>query len=329
MYSNSVARAGIVTRASGRDPVRQCASGSRWPPSSISVRAVGVHHDRRRMAGAGVDQFTGVEGEHRTERGGAPGAGQMRGEAVQPGERRAGTGLLEQQGTAGAAKLTHHGGGGQAVADTVADDQRDAPVPEIDDVVPVAADLQRSARGVIPHGEAVRQRRGAEHRVLQRHGGFPLLVQLVDAVQALTEASGHQREQRVILRGEGPSLGQLDPDDQHSPGMLQRDAHCADFLGFPGQGGEQVAVAQRLDQLALALRQLRPIGGLAGAHQVRRSGFGRVAEERDGQNAPGLPHPPQFLGGAAQRFVERIRLSQLLIQRSHRDAGAARRSARR
>ena len=155
------------------------------------------------------------------------GTGQPRGETVQPGERGAGTGLLEQQRPAGAAQLAHHGGGGQAVADTVADDQRDAPVVEVDDVVPVAADLQRAAGRVVAHREAAGQRRRAEHRVLQRQRGFALLVELVDALQALTEATGQHREQGVVLGGERPLLGQLDPDDQHSAGMLQRDARPA------------------------------------------------------------------------------------------------------
>ena len=99
------------------------------------------------------------------------------------------------------------------MTDTVADDQCDAPAVEIDDVVPIAADLQRTARGVIPHRKAPGQRRRAEHRVLQRHGGFALLVDLVDALQALTKASGQHREQCVVFRGEWPLLSQLDPDD--------------------------------------------------------------------------------------------------------------------
>ena len=93
------------------------------------------------MARARIHQFTGFGGEHRTECGGAVGPGQTRGETVQAGECGAGTGLLEQQGAARAAQLTHDGGGRQTVPDTVADDQRDAALVEIDDVVPIAADL--------------------------------------------------------------------------------------------------------------------------------------------------------------------------------------------
>ena len=106
------------------------------------------------MTGAGVDQLTGVRVStaqnavvHR-----APGSrAANRSSAV---ERRAGTGLFEQQRPARAAQLSHHRRGGQAVADTVADDQRDAPVVEVDDVIPVAADLQRAGRRLVSNREA-------------------------------------------------------------------------------------------------------------------------------------------------------------------------------
>ncbi len=84
-------------------------------------------------------------------------------------------------------------------------------------------------------------------------------------------------------------------------------------------GGQQVGVAQRLDPLPLTWRQLRPLDGVTRAHQLRRDGFRGVgAGKRRGQNAPGLPYPAQLLGGAAQRVVERVGLSQLLIERGQR-----------
>ena len=126
------------------------------PLSALQHRggAVGLDHDGRRMAGARIHQFAAGKGEHRAERGRTVGAGQPRSETVQPVEHCARTGLLEQQRPAGAAKLTHDGGGGQTMTDAVADDQRDAPLAEIDDVVPVAPDLQRLARGAVAHREA-------------------------------------------------------------------------------------------------------------------------------------------------------------------------------
>ena len=112
------------------------------------------------------DQFTGVGVEHRADGGGAFGAGQPRSEAVHPRKSGTGAGVVEQQRAAGAAHLPHHGGGGEAVADTVADNQRDAPVLEIDDVVPVTAHLKGPAGGLIAHREPARQMSRAEDRVL-------------------------------------------------------------------------------------------------------------------------------------------------------------------
>jgi hypothetical protein len=68
---------------------------------------------------------------------------------------------------------------------------------------------------LIPHRKAAGQIRRPEHRALQRHSGFALFVQLVDALQALTESSSQHRQQIVILGSERPVLRQLDPDDQH------------------------------------------------------------------------------------------------------------------
>jgi hypothetical protein len=93
------------------------------------------------MTSARVNQFTSFSIEHRTERRGAAGARQSRSEAVQGRQRRTGPWLFEQQRPAGTAQLTHHGGGGQAVTDTIADDQRDTFVVEFDNVLPVATDL--------------------------------------------------------------------------------------------------------------------------------------------------------------------------------------------
>ena len=176
------------------------------------------------MPGAGVHQLTGVGAEHRAEGGGAARAGQPRGELVQRRQRGAGAGVFEQQCPAGAAQLTHDGRRGQAVADAVADDQRDAAVVEVDDVVPVAADLQRAGGRLVAHRESAGQTRGPEDRVLQRQRGFPLLVELMHPLQTLTEATGQHREQRVVFGGERSSLGQLDVHHEHAPWMLQRDA---------------------------------------------------------------------------------------------------------
>ena len=93
------------------------------------------------MPGTGVHQLTCLGVEHRADGGGALGAGQPCREAVHPRESGTGAGVAEQQRAAGAAHLTHHGGGGEVMADAVADHQRDAPVLQVDDVVPVTAHL--------------------------------------------------------------------------------------------------------------------------------------------------------------------------------------------
>ena len=102
------------------------------------------------------------------------GARQPGGEPVEARQRRAGAGMFQQQCPTRAAQLSHHGGRGQAVPHAVADDQRDAPVVEVDHVVPVAADLQRARGGLISHRETAGQAGGSQDRMLQRQSGFAL-----------------------------------------------------------------------------------------------------------------------------------------------------------
>ena len=74
--------------------------------------------------------------------------------------------MFQQQRAASAAQLSHDGRGGQAVAHTVAHDQGDAPVIEVEQVVPVAADLQGSGGGLVSHRESLGQFRRAQDGVL-------------------------------------------------------------------------------------------------------------------------------------------------------------------
>src|SRR5271166_6666966 len=117
----------MVTWASGRDQSGRAPSAMVWPSSSTRV----VPSAWTRIGG-GCPAL-----EYTSSPVSGVGAGQPRGEAVQPRESGTRAGVVEQQRAAGAAHLTHHGGGGKAMADTVADDQRDAPVVQVDDVVPV------------------------------------------------------------------------------------------------------------------------------------------------------------------------------------------------
>lgn len=96
------------------------------------------------------------------------------------------------------------------MADTVADDQRDPPVLEVDDVEPVTTDLQRPGGGLIAHRESVGQIGGTEDRVLQSQCGFALLVDLVHPLQALAEAAGQHGEQGLVFQGERTLIGQVD-----------------------------------------------------------------------------------------------------------------------
>lgn len=107
------------------------------------------------------------------------------------------------------------------MADAVADDEGDPAVVEIDHVVPVATDLQRPRGGLIPHRETLWQVGRTQDRMLQRQSGFPLLVELVHALQSLPQPSGEHGEQRLILRRERPLLDQLDPQDQNAAGCCR------------------------------------------------------------------------------------------------------------
>ena len=151
--------------------------------------------------------------------------------------------------------------------------------------------------------------------MLQRHSGFALLVDLVDPLQALTEASGQYREQRVVFSGERPMFGQLDPEDQHSAEMAQRDARRARFLGATVVSGSP----SRNDSITCRSRGVRsahPTG--SPAHISSGATDSSVAGESHGQNAPRLPHPAQLLSRSPQGVVDRICLGQLLIERGQR-----------
>ena len=66
----------------------------------------------------------------------------------------AGRVALQQQRPPGAAQLAHDRGRGQTAADDVADDHPVAAVGQVDDVVPVAADLEGAGGGLVVDGEA-------------------------------------------------------------------------------------------------------------------------------------------------------------------------------
>lgn len=126
------------------------------------------------------------------------------------------------------------------MTDTVADQQRDAPVVQVGDVVPVTPNLQRTGGRLVAHRKTVRQIRRAQDGMLQGQGGLTLLVDLINPLQALAEPGRQHGEQGLVLEGEGPSFGQIDPHDEHALGMLQGDGRRS----RPGRvGGKQAAFA--------------------------------------------------------------------------------------
>ena len=203
----------------------------------------------------------------------------------------------------------------------------DPAVVEVDDVVPVAADLQRAAGRVVAHREPAGQPR-AEHGVLQRQRRLPLLVELVHPLQALAEAAGQHRQQGVVLRRERPLLGQFDAARRarHAGAAgrcrPRRVRRCRRPAARRRAARRSPAGCARADPpTARARRQHTTCGGV-GVRGVRPAG------KSDGEHAAGLPHPAQLLGRRPHRLVEGVRLASARSARPAR-SGAARRSARR
>ena len=131
-----------------------------------------------------------------------------------------------------AAELAHDAGGGQAVADDIADGHRH-PVPgQVGQVVPVAADVERADRGpvahrgpVVPHGQGRGQHRlleGQRHLPLPGVGQAEPLVDLLQFLGAGVQLGLHPHPVDGMVPGTGPDdLGDLlDPvHDQPHPSV--------------------------------------------------------------------------------------------------------------
>ncbi len=120
---------------------------------------------------------------------------------------------------------------------------------------------------------------------------------------------------RLIFEGERTLLGEIDPHDEHTVGMLERNA-CRSRLGRVGP--EQIAVTQRGEHPLELGRQLSPLHCITDGHQIyfvsERFGALPVVGKCDDEDATGSPQSPQFLRRHPERVIDGIGLSQLPIE---------------
>ena len=170
--------------------------------------------------------------------------------------------------------------------DTIADHDADPPVGQLNDVVPVAADLERAGGGFVTDGEPRGQPGRAEDRALQRERRLALLIDLVGAVQRLAEIAADQAEQGPVLGGEHAAGVELDPDRQGARRMLEPDAGPSWLARRRRQQGLVPQCGERVPQ---PFGQCLPrAGGTRRRHgHLVGSGPGR------GGDVPGTPQPAQ------------------------------------
>ena len=119
--------------------------------------------------------------------------------------------MLEGVGARGAAQHAHLPGGLQAVADDVADDQRDAAAGELERVVPVAADAVAVGGREIARRELAARQLGREHgqqAALERLDRRALALVALGAGQR--DAGGERelaRDRRILLAERGAGGG--------------------------------------------------------------------------------------------------------------------------
>jgi hypothetical protein len=146
------------------------------------------------------------------------------------------------------------------VPDAIADHDADPPIGQLDDVVPVAADLERTHGGFVADGEPGGQPGWPQDRALQGHGCLALLIRLVRAVQCLAEIAADQAEQGPVFGGEHPAGIELDPDRQRARRILEPDA---DARSPVGRRRQQRLFPQRGQCAAELGGQLLPAAGRA------------------------------------------------------------------
>ncbi len=157
---------------------------------------------------------------------------------------------LQQVRAQGDPDLGHHRGGDHAAADDVADHEREAAVGELEDVVPVAADLDPRAGGEVLGAEAQPRHAGqrvGQHRALHDLGHGPLLGRDRVVDRACGAVAG-ELQQRDIVLVEVPAGQRADVHHaDHAPLDLERHAEHRADAALAENRVDDVGAAQVLD----------------------------------------------------------------------------------
>ena len=174
--------------------------------------------------------------------------------------------VLEGERAEGVAKLAHHRGGLHAFADDVADDEPDRSVLELDDVVPVSADVDAHGAREVPG----RQRYPADRRQALRENAA--LHRLRDSALGLVASGAVDRLLALADQGEQPFA--ICVGDGRG-GQLQRESAARERERDPAavdRGGPPSTKARR-DRLLRSSRNL-PVG----AFETNRRNDGDAVE---------------------------------------------------
>ena len=188
-----------------------------------------------------------------------------------------------------------------------------------DDVIPVTADLQRARGGLVPHGEAARQLRRSEDRMLKRQSGFALLVELVHRCRPWP-----RRPASTVSRVRSSAVkGRCSSSSSHSTRIPR--GCCSAMPAEPGMLSSAVSrsplwPSALIVRLACAGNSSHPAASRYTPPRVcrdplppYRSGRGRSRPAPAG--APQLAH---LLGGADHGVVDGVGLGQLLVEHGQR-----------
>ena len=235
---------------------------------------VGVHHQRRRVAGGAVGQLAGAGVEHAVEDRGALDVVHLRGEGVQCGEDHPRRRVAQRGGAHGPPQPAHRAGSRHAVPHRVADDERDPARAERDGVVPVPTGRPGRRGAVVAarepeigqHRQGRRQER--ELRLLDEVGG------LLGPERRVRRRFGHQNDQHAASPGHPhrPHDGR-----RHRPMLVE---HAGDRLR---QSGAQSVVDDVRNRAPVDQGQFVPLRAQRPRQRVRPDGLALGAETVDGR----------------------------------------------